>query len=374
MSEPIRILHVFGEMNRGGAETMIMNIYRNIDRSKIQFDFVVHTDEECAFDKEIEELGGTIYRVPRYTGKNHGKYKKAWLNFFEINSNHQIIHGHIRSTAAIYLKIAKKYRLKTIIHSHSTASGTGFSAMVKDLYQYPIRFIAENFLACSTDAGRWLFGKKKIEQCQFCIIRNAIESDKFRYNESLRDYMRKEFQIDNKFVIGHVGRFVHAKNHTFLIEIFKEISDINSSAVLLLVGEGEEKKNIEKKVRDLGLTSRVIFTGVRDDIPNILQALDVFLFPSLFEGLGLAVIEAQASGLPSIISDNIPLEVEITNLVKFISLKAEKTAWAKEVLAFDNYHKDRGKVDNKEHFKNSGYELEDTVSFIEEYYYSLLLK
>ena len=160
MSEPIRILHVFGQMNRGGAETMIMNLYRHIDRTKIQFDFMVHSEEKCAFDDEIGQLGGKIYRVPRYNGRNHFLYIKEWSKFISNHKEYKIIHGHIRSTASFYLKVCKDNDRVTIIHSHSTSSGSGIiSSVVKNILQYPIRKIADYFIACSIPAGKWLFGE-----------------------------------------------------------------------------------------------------------------------------------------------------------------------------------------------------------------------
>ena len=165
MVEPIRILHVLGALNRGGAETMVMNIYRNIDRNRVQFDFIVHTNEKCDYNDEIINLGGKIYSMPRYNGKNHIKYKKAWNNFFKRHIEYKIVHGHMRSTAAIYLSIGKKHGLKTIAHSHSTASrGNKFEKLVKNVLQIPLRYTANYLFACSEEAGKWLFGKKAIKK------------------------------------------------------------------------------------------------------------------------------------------------------------------------------------------------------------------
>jgi len=179
MSQPIRVLQVFAQMNRHGSESMIMSMYRNIDRSKVQFDFIVHTTDKCDYDEEIESLGGRIYSIPRYTGTNHFLYKKAWHNFLKQHSDYKIIHGHIRSTASIYLKIAKKYGLITIAHSHNTSSGAGFSAIVKNIYQYPIRYIVDYLFACSKSAGTWLFGERACRKDNFFILNNAIDTKKF---------------------------------------------------------------------------------------------------------------------------------------------------------------------------------------------------
>ncbi|CAH2716772.1 Putative glycosyltransferase EpsF [Neobacillus rhizosphaerae] len=369
MAEPIRILQVFALMNKGGAETMIMNFYRNIDRSKIQFDFIVHSQEECDYDKEIRALGGNIYNIPRYTGKNHFQFKMAWQNFFKEHTEYKIIHGHVRSTASIYLKIAKKYGLITIAHSHSTSSGNGASALVKNILQYPIRHTADYLFACSKVAGNWLFGKGASKRGNFVVLNNAIETKKFAYNERLRITKRRELQLENKFVIGHIGRFITPKNHKLLIDIFKEIHDISPNAVLLLIGEGELKKSIVNKVNDMGLSNSVIFTGVRSDISELLQAMDVFLFPSLYEGLPVTLIEAQASGLKIFASNTITEEVFITDLVNYCSLKSTPNEWANRVLnGFDeNINRSRSFTE----VKSSNYDIEENAKWLENFYLNI---
>ncbi|WP_026679376.1 glycosyltransferase family 1 protein [Fictibacillus gelatini] len=365
MEKPIRILHVFGRLDRGGAETMIMNLYRNIDRSKIQFDFIIHTNEKCDYNDEIFSLGGKVYSIPRYTGKNHFIYKKVWKNFFKKHPEYKIIHGHMRSTAAIYLKIAKKNGLITIAHSHSTSSGTGLLSIIKNTLQYPIRYIANYRFSCSEAAGIWLFGKKGCRSENFYILNNAIDTKKFIFNETIRIKKRKEFQIEGKFVIGHIGRFHAAKNHEFLVEIFKMIHDKNKNTVLMLVGDGSNRQVIEKKVQDLGLIDSVIFAGVRSDIPELLQAMDVFVFPSLFEGLPVSVIEAQAAGLPCIISKQITPEVKVSDLVTSISLREPPEHWAKIVLSHSEGY-DRGNIYSE--IVKAGYDIKHTSKWLQKFY------
>jgi glycosyltransferase involved in cell wall biosynthesis len=366
MAEPIRVLQVFAQMNRGGAETMIMNFYRNVDRSKIQFDFIVHSQEECDYDMEIQSLGGKIFRIPRYTGKNHFRYNVEWHNFFKEHPEYKIIHGHLRSTASIYLKIAKKYGVKTIAHSHSTSSGNGISAIVKNILQYPIRYIADYLFSCSKVAGEWLFGKKATRQHNFVVVSNAIETSKFAYNEDLRIKKRIELHLENKFVVGHIGRFITAKNHIFLLNIFKEIYDINPNAILLLIGDGELKRLIEKKVSELGLNNSVVFTGVRSDIPGLLQAMDVFLFPSLYEGLPVTLIEAQASGLKIVASNTLTEEVAITDLITFCSLKTDPRDWANCALD-DNFDSNNRHI-NFTKVKRSNYDIEENAKWLQNFY------
>jgi glycosyltransferase involved in cell wall biosynthesis len=366
MSEPLRVLQVFARMDRGGAETMIMNLYRNMNRSEIQFDFVVHTNDHCSFDDEIKELGGKIYRIPAYQGRNHLSYKKSWEDFFKAHPEYKIIHGHVRSTASIYLKIAKKYELVTIAHSHSTSSGTGLPALIKNTLQYPIRYIGNYLFACSQAAGIWLFGKKACKKENFYILNNAIDTSKYIFNETLRRDKRKEFQIQEKFVIGHIGRFSSPKNHVFLIDIFKAIHDKESNSVLMLVGDGELRRKIENKVADLGLTDSVIFTGLRQDIPELLQAMDVILFPSLYEGLPVTIVEAQASGIKCVLSDTITKEVVCDDhLVSFMSLKSQVNDWADQVLEYSNgYTRGNGEYQ----IIKSGYDIHQTCALLQKFY------
>jgi len=365
MTEPIRVLQVFAKLNRGGSETMIMNLYRHIDRSKVQFDFVVHTEEKCAFDDEIEQLGGRIFRVPRYTGNNHFAYKKAWYGFFANHPEYKIIHGHVRSTASIYLWIAKKFRIITIAHSHNTSSGNGLSAVVKNIFQYPIRYIADHLFACSLPAGRWLFGDKALSKEKFKIVKNAIDTEKFIFNEETRNEKRDELRINGKFVIGHVGRFHPQKNHDFLIDLFKKIHNRNRNAVLLLVGDGELRKSIKGKVDKLELSDNVIFTGIRSDVPELFQAMDIFLFPSNYEGLGIVVVEAQASGLPCIVADTIPKEAIVSANVKSISLKDDIISWAESVLQYSSGYNRRNLYNM---IVESGYDIKSTAIYLEDFY------
>lgn len=366
MSEPLRVLQVFARMDRGGAETMIMNLYRHIDRSEVQFDFVVHTNDHCSFDDEIKELGGKIFRIPAYRGRNHLRYKKSWEAFFKKHQEYKVIHGHMRSTASIYLKIAKKYGLVTIAHSHNTSSGIGLTASIKNTLQYPIRYIGDYLFACSQTAGIWLFGKKACKKENFYLLNNAIDTNKFIFNEKLRREKREEFQIQDKFVIGHIGRFHYQKNHEFLIDIFKAIHDKDSNSVLMLVGDGELRKKMENKVAALGLTDSVIFTGLRHDIPELLQAMDVILFPSLYEGLPVTIVEAQASGIKCIISDTITREVVCDeNLVRFMSLKSHVNDWADRVLEYANGYT-RGNGYGQ--IVKGGYDIQQTSALLQNFY------
>ncbi|MDN3439758.1 glycosyltransferase [Planococcus sp. APC 3900] len=365
----IRILHVLGALDRGGAETMIMNLYRNIDRNLIQFDFVVHTLEKGDYEEEINSLGGIVYRIAKYTGKNHILYKKLWKDFFVQHPEYKIIHGHMRSTASIYLKIAKKLSRITISHSHSTSSGTGFSSFVKDVLQFPIRYTADYFLACSQTAGEWLYGKEITKRNNFFIVKNGIDTDNFLFDNDKRLRKRKELEITNKLVIGHIGRFVHAKNHSFLIEIFNELHYMEKESVLLLVGDGEDKQYIKKKVKNMNLQNKVLFIDPQSDISDYLFAMDTFVFPSIYEGLGIAVIEAQASNLPCVISDNIPLEACLSNDILRLSLELSAKEWARYIL------KSNTEISNKvssNRLVKEKYDIKESTLFMSDFYCNII--
>lgn len=361
--EHFRVLQVLASLDRGGAETMIMNIYRNIDRAKLQFDFVVNEQrKEYAYESEIKELGGRIYRVPRYTLGNYLSYKQAWKRLLCEHPEWLIIHGHHTSSAFIYLRVAKSLNRITISHSHIAGGEHSVKSYLKVIMRYPLRYMADYLFACSKSAAIWMYGKHSHSAY---IINNAIDAEKFVFNKNMRKDKRKELQIEDKFVIGHVGRFHIQKNHKFLIDIFKEVHDRNRDSVLLLVGDGDLRQSIEEKVNNLGLADNVIFTGVRSDIPELFQAMDVFVFPSLYEGLGIVAVEAQAAGLHCIVADTIPKEAYVTDLVEKEYLKTSKELWAERIL---KYAKGYDRRNTYEQIKSSGYDIEETSNWLEEFY------
>ena len=329
----LRVLHVIGSLNVGGSQSFVINVYKEIDREKVQFDFVVDRQNELQLKETIEELGGRVYYIPKYNGHNLCKVISMWRKFLTDHKEFKIIHSHIRSYALIYLLIARKHGLKTVIHSHSTSNGFGFSSIIKKVLQYPLRYVCDYYFACSREAGEWLFGKKIVDSENFRVINNGIDSSEFAFNPAIRKDMRRNLKIGNQKVYINVGRFTVAKNHRFLLEVFKEISLIQTESVLILVGDGPEKNNIVNIINELKIQDKVLMLGTRKDVNRVLQAADCFLFTSEWEGLGIAAIAAQASGLPCICSNTIPSNVKVTDYCKFISLDA-KEEWVKEALTF----------------------------------------
>lgn len=363
----IRVLHVVGIMDAGGAETMIMNLYRNIDRSKVQFDFLVHRDKQGFYDKEINDLGGKIYKAMPINMKNYFKYKKMLDTFFKEHKEYKIVHSHISILSLINLKIAKKNNVPIrIAHSHESH----LSLREHDIKRRPIIYFSKKIInkypnikmACAVEAGNWLFGDNSTVK----VLNNSIDSKQYVYNSNSSREIRESLHLtDKNFIVGHIGRFSKQKNHDFIIDIFKEIHDINNDAVLMLVGDGELKDEIEKKVKKLRLAKSVIFTGIRSDIPKLLSSMDVFLFPSLFEGLPVSLIEAQASGIVSIISDNVSKEVKITNQIEFLSLKDSPVDWANKAIKYDNNHK---RINTYNQIKKAKYDIEQNAQEMENFY------
>ncbi len=365
MSDCKRILQVVSTMNRGGLESMLMSLYRNIDRKKIQFDFVVHTDEKGSFDDEILSLGGKIYHAPRYTVLNGFQYKNWWKSFFLSHKEYQIIHSHTYSIASIQLPIAKRNGLTTIVHCHSSSTGTGIKGKIKTVLQRDVGAAADYLFSCSQKAGEWLFGKDCREKENYFLLKNAVKTDMFVFDENIRTEIREELQISDKFVIGNVGRIDALKNHSYLLEVFKAILEKKENAKLLLVGDGILREQIEKKAEELNIRDKVIMTGVRTDVNKLLQAMDCFVFPSLREGLPVTVVEAQAAGLPCFISDRVTDEVCVTDLVEMLSIDEEPTVWSEKILA-----KASGFVreNMKEQIAKSGYDIESTAKWLTEFY------
>lgn len=365
-----RILQVTGVMDRGGAETMIMNLYRNIDRNELQFDFVENSLEEGVYDSEILSLGGKIFHCVHWNGKNTVEYVKWWKAFWkEYSGKYKIVHGHIGSTAAIYLKIAADNGAFTIAHSHNTLGGLDIKSVFYRAVSYPARYIADYFMACSEAAGLSRYGHKVAQGDRYRLLHNAIDTAQFSFNAHERDTIRSELGYEkDSIVIGHVGRFEKQKNHSFLIDIFSELLKHNKRVYLLLVGDGSLKREIMAKIKEQEIEDRVILLGVRTDINRLLQGMDVFVFPSLYEGLPVTLVEAQTSGVPCVISDRIPKDaVLIEDLISTLSLKRSPEQWAVHIDRIINHMPERR--DYSAEMTASGFDIHETAKWLEDFYF-----
>lgn len=366
----IKILHVLGTLDFGGAETLVMNIFRNVDLSKFEFSFVVHTNEECDYFEEIKSLGGKIYTVPRYNGINHTQYKLAFNKLLK-KCNPDIVHAHMRSTASIYLKLAKNQNIKTIIHSHNMSSGTGIKKIVRNLLQKRIYKFTDYFLACSLDAGIWLFGDNIVRQKNFSLLKNAINVEKFLFDNEKRNTMRKKFGIKDEIVLGNVGRLTEQKNQIFLLDILKELKKENTNFKMFIIGSGEKKIDLRKKIIENNLQEDVLLLPATANINDYYQVMDCFLFPSIFEGLGIVAVEAQASGLITLVSEKVPDEVIVSDRVKKIGIKKDQQKiWINEIKKItSNYDRVTGVSKS---IIDSGYSIKEMVKKIEDIYIELL--
>lgn len=356
---PIRILHIVTYMGRGGLETMLMNYYRAVDRTKVQFDFLTHRDFRADYDDEIEALGGRIYRLPQLNPFS-GAYLSTLDRFFTEHPEYRIVHSHLDCMSAVPLKAAKKHGVPVrIAHSHSSRQDIDIKYPLKLFFKRTIAKQATHLFACAEAAGQWMFGAD-----HFRVLNNAIDTQRYVFDPAVRVCVREELGIgQQEFVVGHVGRFMVPKNHGFLLRFFAKIP---IEARLLFVGEGELRQQSEQLAAELGIRDRVIFAGLRTDVDRMLQAMDVFVLPSLYEGLPLSVIEAQAAGLPCLISDKVPIECKKTDLVTQIPLEAGASAWAEAVLAAAKMPR----VDTLPQLRAAGFDIQANADWLADFYLS----
>ncbi len=363
----IRVLHENTWMDPGGIETLLMNVYRNLDRSLVQFDFMIHRPEKAFFEDEINELGGHIYRTARFS-PIPGEYRTYMNGVREILQSHpedRILHAH--SELCLWpLKAAKEIGVPIrIAHSHSAQNRVNLKYFFLLYEKAWIKKFCTDMFMCSKLAGEWTFGKKAVNSGSVQMIKNGIDSGRYIYNEEVRKRKRQELRIEQQFVMGHVGRFVQAKNHSFLIDIFAEIHKRRPDSVLLLAGDGPMIEQIKEKAIRLQIGDSVRFLGTRSDIDELLQAMDVFVLPSLWEGLPLTGIEAQAAGLPTFLSDSVTEEVCVTPKAQRVSLQASAADWAERVLQYP-LSEPRGHM--QQQIIDAGFDIRETAQFLQNYY------
>lgn len=331
MEKPIRVLQVLGIVAGGGVESVIMNYYEHIDQSKVQFDFIVHDDNKIDITEKVEKLGGRVYKVTPYY-KNPVAF--VWDIYKIIKRHHyRIVHSNMNTLSVFPLFAAWIAGVPVrILHNHSTTSKLEIKRNILKLILRPLaRLFANRYFACSRLAANWMYGKNMVNKGKVVIIHNAIDLDKFTFNQEKRKALRKELSLEGKFVIGHVGRFAFVKNHEFLIDVFAEVVKENLEARLILLGDGPLKKHIQQKVKKLGLSGEVQFLGIRNDIADLYNVMDLFLLPSYYEGLPVVGVEAQANGLPMIVSNHVTREMKVTDIVTYEKLEKNEANWIKAV-------------------------------------------
>lgn len=356
----VRVLHVVTMMDRAGLETMIMNYYRNIDKRKLQFDFLVHREGIHDFDEEIKRLGGRIFVLPSVNPLNTNGYLNAIDTFFRNHHEYSIVHSHLDCLSYYPLKYAKKYNIPIrIAHSHTSKIDVDYKYFIKLFLKPKIKKYATHLMACSNEAGKWMFNSD-----DFMIVNNAIDCKKFVVNESMNQIKRDELNLEDYFVIGHVGRFVPLKNHKFILKVFENVKKYIPKSKLVLIGDGIIKKEIEEIAKTKNMYDDIIFLGNKTNVYEYLQVMNVFIFPSLFEGLGISLIEAQAAGIKCFAtSGGVPCESNICDLVTYLSLD-NPDEWAIKICECLNYRKE----DMTEVIKNKNYDIKSEALKLQQFY------
>lgn len=364
MNNRIRVLYIVPSLRLcNGVASYAMNYFRNIDKSKIQIDFITGVNEESIYYDEIKKAGSKIYYIPKIGIKNILKVNKQIKLFFKENANkYDIIHCHVLNMGAFYLHYAKKYGIKVrILHSHVTKTADSTIHEIRNKILLPVAIKNANYLySCSVDAGNKIFKNRK-----FRVINNAIDGERFEFNESARQKMRRRYNIsDETFVIGNIGRLCNQKNQKFLINVYEKINIKKQNTKLIIVGNGPLEKELKDYVDKVQLKDKVMFINATDEIEKIYQMFDVFVLPSIYEGLGIVLLEAQVSGLPCVASDVIPKEAQISNKYEKVSLKSTYEEWAEIIL--NSRHKDR--ISNIEELKAHNFDICIEANKLKKYY------
>lgn len=351
----VRVLHSVSNMDRAGIETMLMNYYRHIDREKVQFDFLCNKRKPGAYDAEVLEMGGNIYHTPGLNPAKYPQYLRYMRSLFKEHSEYKIVEAHNGAFGVYALYAAKVNNIGVrIFHAHG-------ASITKD-WKLPLKLVCKALLpsnmthhyTCGVAAAECYYGRKIVESGNYELIPNAIEVDRFIYNEETRNRIRNEYNLQNKYVVGHVGRFMTQKNHAFVLEVFNELFKKNSNTHLLLLGDGELMNEIRDKVNQLGIENAVTFVGNVGNANEWYQAFDCFILPSIWEGLPVVGVEAQAADLPCIFSTGVTREIALSEKAKFLSLNDDIDKWVDEIL---NSMKNINRKNNKELLVKNNYDI-----------------
>ena len=387
----INVLVLITVMDRAGAETMMMNYLRNINREKIHMDFLINREQKADYEDEIEKLGGRIYHMcPIYPGKFH-RYKKEFRNFLEEHPGYDVIHSNLEERSYFAFKIAKKMGIPVrVAHAHSAPCGRNMKMIMRLYFRRKLQKYCTHKVACGEKAAKWLFGSDAdlVEMESFVngenhskntvvLMKNAVDTDKFSYSADVREKVRKRMKISrDTLVIGHVGRFTHDKNQSFLIDIFKNVNSLNKKSTMMLIGGGKPKEEIsykeeiERKVQQLGLKGKVKLLGVREDINELMQAMDILVMPSRTEGFPVTWVEAQAVGLCCLVSDAVGDDINMTEKIQYKSLEEDASQWAQKILSMtaDGQNREAESIPMKEKVIERGYEIADAAKDLEAFY------
>lgn len=370
MEEPIKVLYFVDRMLRGGIQSLVMNWVSKFDNTKVKVDFLLLDDgKKYELEDTLKEYGCNVFKLKGIWIRkplDFIKESKALNTFFKEHSDYKIIHMHSTSKNYMVMKYAKKYGIPIrIAHAHATDFQTNSKAkkIFGNILKSKLIKYSTDFFACSKEAGMWLFGDDIVNSDHFQVIHNGVDVEKFKYNENDRTIIRKKYGVkDDEILIGHVGRFTEVKNHKFMADIMKKIIEKNNKYKIMFIGEGILKDEIIEEVKKYNLKEYVIFAGFQSEVEKYMSAFDIFILPSIYEGLGLVLVEAQANGLPCIATKNtIPNEVQINPNFKFIDLEIQK--WVDEILKSS-----LKRLDNRDYITKSGYDIEETIDKLTQFY------
>lgn len=362
--EPIRVLQIVGISCNGGVEAVLLNYYRHMDKDKVQFDFVVHKNPVKNFADEVKKGGGRLYEVTPYT-KNIVAFTYEIYQIIK-KGKYSIVHSNMNSLSGFPLLAAWLAGARVrILHNHTTdVKSEGLRTMLKRVLRPFAKLFANRYFACSELAAKWMYGIEAVKQGKVIIIPNAIDLDRFAFNPEKRNELRRTMGLGDKFVLGHIGRFVYQKNHSFIIDVFARVVDERKDAILLLIGDGSLHKQIEEKVNALGISDKVLFLGNRNDVADLYNVMDVFVLPSFYEGLPVVAVEAQANGLVCLMSDNVTGECKLTNKLQFLSIDSGIDSWVRKIVIMRNERNSK----TVENIKNIDFDLHEAANRLNEYY------
>ena len=364
--KPVRILHYVPGFEFGGIESRLLDWYNNIDRTKVEFDVLIQTDLDNEIIRDIKNLGGNIYKISKFSPKTLFGFLRDVSNFFAVHDDYNAVHCHSLTTGYFIMKEAKRRNVsKLILHSRTSSFSGEKTSAIKKIFKKLSVSIATDYFACSKEAGEFMLKNTRFKKKPVTVIKNAIEADKFVFNLNKRTEIREQLNSSDSFVVGHIGRLTSAKNHMFLLDTFFEIYQQNRNSKLLLIGDGPLKNDIIKKAKQLGLIENVLLLGYKENIHDYLQAMDVFVFPSHYEGFGTVAVEAQASGLYCVVSDGVPKAVDVTHLVEHLPLSAGPPKWADRIL---NYHNGYKRKNMYEQIVEAGFDARSTAKWLEKFY------
>lgn len=361
----MKILYVLSYLSRnGGVQSVVNNYFKNMDKKEISIDFLTLLPGDKNMEEELEKEGCNVYHIKGSEEKNLFLLVKEIKKFFKNHHDYDIIHSHQTNLDIFYLREAKKWKIPVrIMHSHST--NCDISRIRMKVIKVMSKIYANYYVACSKDAGRWMFGKSIDKSNKFYVMNNAINLEKYLYNETIRKRIRKENNLENSFVVGNVSRMTEIKNHKFLIDIFNEILKINNNSKLLLIGDGPLKESLQKQVEQLNIEDKVIFYGTTNKVNEILQGMDVFVLPSKFEGVPVTIVEAAASGIKYVISDNIDSHLLKNDLELKLELNLTSKEWAEKIIKFSYSY---NRKNEKELLRKSRFDIQEESKNLEEFY------